>query len=1596
MKKKYTLFLAAVLLSFMGFAQTVTLPIAEDFELENNATSCTASGVTLTSTTFINDPNDADEWDVDNGGTSSSATGPSVDHKPGTSVGKYLYTETSGCNNNTANLQSTWMNWTTNSSVTVEAWYHMYGTSQGTMHFDIRKGINGAWQLDYVPSWTDNQDLWQLRSVLINDTTYVNNDSIQIRFRAITGSSFGSDMAIDDITVDQTPTCIRPSASSSNTITANSATVTWTEAATATSWRVEWDTAGYTAGTARNSVVVLTDTFLNVTGLMAQTAYDWKVQALCSPTDSSTLVANSFFTACNAVSAFPYSENFDGALINNVWDCWTVINADNDAETWIQSNTFITARSGTWTAHGMGNQNDHLISPQLVLPAGINMRMKVWDIVESATRPNDYSVLVSTTGTAIADFTDTLASYSVTNTTWTERTLDLSAYTGQTIYINMWQSFSTSSSWGFGLDDFLVEQTPNCLAPTASTETNLTATASTLNWIENGTATQWEVEWDTAGYTLGSGNSIIVNTDTFTTITALVAESTYDWYVRAICGVGDTSTWTFVSSFTTPCATAIAPFFDGFENHAVISGMNGVYNCWTATRQNTSNDWNVDNSGSTPSTGTGPAGPYAGTQYIYLEASGGTAGAEAEFISPFIDVNGLTTPIVEFYYHMFGDNRGGMGNLYVDLIDSGITTTIDSIINEQQANQNDPWLKRSIVLPATSGTIQISLRATRGTLSQWGDISVDDFSVIEAPSCTEPNALVTSSIGADSASIGWTENNTATQWEIEYGLLGFTPGSGTTAIVTSNPFSLTGLNSSTDYGWRVRSICGAADTSVWSSTSSFKTAFQCPVGAICATYTAGDITSDRGFTSLPGTSTCADSVVLAIPFGDRIDSMSAVYDMTATSAGNAWISEQRSWLYSPTLVAGEATITSGPALNSAGTASYSRTGLTFANGATGNVVVQMHAGRTFGGTACAAGINDIDNASWIVIAYHSAIPACLEPISVVATANSTDSATVTWSDTNGVTAPSYDVSYGTAGTPAGAGTVVTVTSSTAGIGGLLPGTAYDVYVRSNCGVGSSSPWSLVASFATFNGVPYFQNFEAFTTGSPVSEGWSNFKSTNPQWLVRQGTTPSSGSGTGPTVDHTVGTATGKYVFLETSIPGVAGNADTMYSAPIIVGATQNVLELSYWYHFFGATIGSLEAWVEDSSGALSQVGSIVGQQQALTTAPYLRAKHVVSGYANQQIRLVFVGVRGTSFTGDLAIDDVRLDVAPPAEIGITDILRPSSGCGLGADSIEVTITNFGANAQTGFNVGYSLNGVAITPETVSGTIAAGTSMNYTFSTPAALATSGNYNIVTYTLLTGDADTSNDTLGTSVNSFASVSTFPYSTSFETGNDSWFATGDASWELGVPAGFVIDTASNGTQAWVTDLNAAYGDGLDAFLTSPCFDFTGIANPAINLDIWYDIESQWDGAFLQATTDGGATWNTIGNTGDNINWYNDTSRVPVDNGYSALGDSWTGDGSVSGVNGSNGWITASHELDGLGGQATVQLRIVLSSDAVSNGDGLGVDNIEIYDRDPSYAIGILNTEDATGVADSLGTIAWTSGVVVGIDLDGNNGISFTIIDD
>lgn len=89
--------------------------------------------------------------------------------------------------------------------------------------------------------------------------------------------------------------------------------------------------------------------------------------------------------------------------------------------------------------------------------------------------------------------------------------------------------------------------------------------------------------------------------------------------------------------------------------------------------------------------------------------------------------------------------------------------------------------------------------------------------------CPDPTDLLASDIEMDSALLSWTENGEATSWNIEWGISGFTPGTGTTIEVDENPYLLEGLTPDTAYDFYVQAICGGAGNSEWGGPTTFET-----------------------------------------------------------------------------------------------------------------------------------------------------------------------------------------------------------------------------------------------------------------------------------------------------------------------------------------------------------------------------------------------------------------------------------------------------------------------------------------------------------------------------------------------------------------------------------------------------------------------------------------------------------------------------------------------------------------------------------------------------------------------------------------------------
>jgi len=166
--------------------------------------------------------------------------------------------------------------------------------------------------------------------------------------------------------------------------------------------------------------------------------------------------------------------------------------------------------------------------------------------------------------------------YTSAITSWTEETGIALPSPSADYYI----AFEGLSSWGYGVcvDDVTVQEAPSCPQPTALTETNITMSSADLGWTEMGTATTWNIEWGTTGFAQGSGTIITGTTTNPHTLGVLSASTTYDWYVQADCGGGQTSSWvgplpcakpvvphSIFGTFTTVCGTTSVPYFEDFD-----------------------------------------------------------------------------------------------------------------------------------------------------------------------------------------------------------------------------------------------------------------------------------------------------------------------------------------------------------------------------------------------------------------------------------------------------------------------------------------------------------------------------------------------------------------------------------------------------------------------------------------------------------------------------------------------------------------------------------------------------------------------------------------------------------------------------------------------------------------------------------------------------------------------------------------------------------------------------------------------------------------------------------------------------------------------
>ncbi|KAL8608892.1 hypothetical protein ACOMHN_065230 [Nucella lapillus] len=183
--------------------------------------------------------------------------------------------------------------------------------------------------------------------------------------------------------------------------------------------------------------------------------------------------------------------------------------------------------------------------------------------------------------------------------------------------------------------------------------------------------------------------------------------------------------------------------------------------------------------------------------------------------------------------------------------------------------------------------------------------------------------------------------------------------------------------------------------------------------------------------------------------------------------------------------------------------------------------------------------------------------------------------------------------------------------------------------------------------------------------------WTNSAGDDFEWLRGSGRTTTTG--TGPSTDHTTGNATGVYMFIESSMPRVPGHRAILQSGLFAPGNNSYGC-MKFWYNMNGPTIGTLNVWVSPQPNATSAsvLWSLSGQQGNVWKQGILPIPAQTSSYM-----ILLEAIRGRSYTGDIAIDDVSFSNTQPCN------LTPSTA--VVSTTVPPTTTLPPATIPNGFN-----------------------------------------------------------------------------------------------------------------------------------------------------------------------------------------------------------------------------------------------------------------------------------------------------------------------
>ncbi|SDR70502.1 gliding motility-associated C-terminal domain-containing protein [Formosa sp. Hel1_31_208] len=704
-------------------------------------------------------------------------------------------------------------------------------------------------------------------------------------------------------------------------------------------------------------------------------------------------------------------------------------------------------------------------------------------------------------------------------------------------------------------------------------------------------------------------------------------------------------------------------------------------------------------------------------------------------VSPVFDLTSLAAPSIELSV-WWNSEFSWDGMVLQSSIDSGASWQnvgafgdpnnwyTDNTIAGNPGGQQEGWTGRAgsgsggwvvarHALTGLAGESNVILRVAFGSDGSVQDegVAFDTVSIFDV-TCPEPTGITISGITSTTADISWTAAGSETNWEVVVQPLGTGVPTGPGVSTTNNPYTATGLAAVTDYEVYVRADCGANGFSNWVGAVNFLSACDVFTPDYLESFTTiipncWDEASDGDATTGPQ----------GLGAGDWNQDGFLNNGFEGAYSINLWLAAKSDWILSP-----QFDLTGGPfqvdfdfgimqfgSSDNAGTLGSDDTVqllistdnggtwtslVTFDNTstvpATGTQVVfdlTAYSGQIvqFGILGSEGTVDDPEDNEIFVDNFRvRAIPSCQEPTGLTL-ANVTDtSADIGW--TPGGAEASWEVAVQPQGTgvPTGAGLATTNNPYTATP--LTPSTAYEVWVRADCGVDGLSSWIGPINFTTLNTPPpppvgvtcasgssSFIFTENFDQDPPAGWTGTGFDGSDGNWDITAAGANSFGTGPANAFDGGAGT------HLEYEASGNSSTIASAISPAIDLTTALDGAELSFFFHAFGDDMGTLNVGISnDVAGPFTNVFTWIGDLQTSDAEAWVPVGINIDAYLGQVIYLEFsYGGAGTGFEGDMSIDFIRVESCgnfciPPSGITVTNITGTTADIAWDANSGETS------------------------------------------------------------------------------------------------------------------------------------------------------------------------------------------------------------------------------------------------------------------------------------------------------------------------------------